>query len=103
MNFFKKHKKERPLVAPFIKLFAKGKGKNSYHRNVNYRLCSEVYQATDAGFSQEEIKESYRLEQKVYHYIMRIKPVIAPRIIKGLEKMFPGQQIYNPYREFTVE
>jgi DNA-binding CsgD family transcriptional regulator len=65
---------------------------------VNYRNASQVFEAFDLGFSHNEIKELFDLDERVLNYILENKDKIGEVIIDSLGVMYPNKKISKPYK-----
>ena len=67
-----------------------------------YRLASQVYEAIDAGFEREEIKELLETSDNAIDYVLRYKSKIAPVIKDALKKLYPSKKVTRPYRTWKL-
>jgi len=65
-------------------------------RKLTYRLASEIYEAKDLKFSDDDISELLDIDRKVVEYAIRKKREIAPTITDALRLIYP--KCKKPYK-----
>ncbi len=89
-------RKNRLNIAHAIKQF--GSGKN--HRALNYRLASEIYEASDkCKFNIQETAEILDVSQKLVNYALEHRNEIEPVILDSLRVLYNDSKINEPYKK----
>ncbi len=87
-RFTKRDKRRK--VNPFIKRFGRGK-------RITYRSASQIYEALDLGFTQQETIELFDTTQEVANYVIEKRKKIEPKIINTLRVLSNDNNIDKPY------
>ncbi|MDO8508631.1 MAG: hypothetical protein Q7S27_03015 [Nanoarchaeota archaeon] len=90
---FSQKEKRRSIKNRGIKLFGFGLGGVL----LTYKLASEIYEAKDAGFDTEEIRELTETKSEVVDYTLSHRKEIEPKIINGLKILYYGSVVRKPY------
>ena len=61
---------------------------------------SQIFDAKDAGFSDEDILKSF--DRRVYDYAVSNRKDISGSIMDSLRVMFPDKDVRNPYVDFDI-
>ncbi|MDO8508227.1 MAG: hypothetical protein Q7S27_00925 [Nanoarchaeota archaeon] len=92
-NRFKEKGKHRDKKNWSLKQF----GSRSSTVHLTYSLASEMYEAEDAGFSRDEIRELTETKSEVVDYTLSERKEIEPKIIDGLKILYYGSIVRKPY------
>ncbi|MEK6889035.1 MAG: hypothetical protein AABW80_02910, partial [Nanoarchaeota archaeon] len=94
-----RHLKNRPL-AKLIKHFA-GEGREGVKR-LTYKRASQIYEAQDCRFSQEETAELCDTSEEVVNYALEKRELLAPKIIRAIQTIHPDVKVTAPYINFDL-
>jgi len=90
-NRFKRKNRNRA-----IKFFSHG-------RKLRHMLASQIYQAADLGFSAEEAVVVCDTKSEVVSYALEHRREIEPRIVRGIQAIYPDVPVSKPYIDFDPE
>ena len=89
--------KQRPKIPAFLKSFRREFGRRNARDEVTYRMSSQVYEARDLGFTNEEIKKLSNIQEKTLEYILSNEKEISSKIIGALRTIYFDKEIEKPY------
>ncbi|MEK6928743.1 MAG: hypothetical protein AABW65_02185 [Nanoarchaeota archaeon] len=70
----------------------------SYNKlRLTYRIASQIYEAEDAGFSQQEMQELFEVPHHHVAHALEHRSKIAPIIMKALRLLHPEKHYTKPY------
>lgn len=70
---------------------------------MTYRLASEIFEAQDLGFNDDEVKDLVGCSDRIYGYVSENKYEIGWDIVKFLKVMYPGQNVTRPWIDIRSE
>lgn len=70
---------------------------NIEKKALTYRLASQIYEAKDLGFNNNELSELFNTSTKIVRYAVQRRVNIEPKIIDSLRILYPNKGIDKPY------
>lgn len=67
--------------------------------HLTYRLASQIYEAHDLGFDENDITNLFNTHIKITTYTLEQRSTLAPKIIRALHTLYPNHNINKPYLE----
>ena len=89
----KRHREE------LLKIFGNGQNRQV----LSYRSASQIYQANDLGFSPDEAAFLCDVRPEVVSYALEHRKEIEPRIVWGIQAIYPDVKVRKPYIDFNPE
>ncbi len=77
-------------------------GTGSNREYLSYRMASEIYEAADAGFTDQELMEYFDGKSRCVGYALEHRDEIGYTLIRALDLLFPDVKHTRPYLEKQV-
>lgn len=72
-------------------------GGTKEQRHLTYRLASQIYEAHDLDFEENDITNLFNTHIKITTYALEQRAIIEPKIIHALQTIYPEHNIDKPY------